>query len=124
MKDTQAKQCVRQEHLAKQCPWCQRWSLKDNACAYIFACGLDYKDRFHVGLGCGKSWCWKCGKKYCGQYYDPQTGQKLPTAKDHHDAFCCRKEEGFQQSEFCAGGCSGHCVKRWDTDICRHIRSY
>ena len=59
---------------AKECPWCQRWWLKDNACAYIFACGLDHEDRFYVGMGCGKSWCWNCGKKYCGQYYNPETG--------------------------------------------------
>ena len=25
---------------AKQCPWCERWALKDTACNYIFACGL------------------------------------------------------------------------------------
>jgi hypothetical protein len=98
---------------AKQCPWCERWCLKDNACAYIFACGLDFKDTFHVGVGCGKSWCFGCGKKFCGQYYDPTTGEKVPTAKDHHDAFCCRKEEGFKEEDYCAGGCSGHCVKRW-----------
>jgi hypothetical protein len=98
---------------AKQCPWCQRWCLKDNACAYIFACGLDHKNRFHVGFGCGKSWCWKCGKKYCGQYYNPETGQKLSTAKDHHDAFCCRKDEEFKEEDYCRGGCSGHCPRRW-----------
>ena len=108
-----AKQCIRQEDLAKQCPWCQRWCLKDNACAYIFACGLDQKDVFHKEQGCGKSWCWQCGKKYCGQYYDTTTGQKLPTAKDHHNAFCCREEEGFSEATYCGGSCSGHCAKRW-----------
>lgn len=108
-----AKQCVRQEHLAKQCPWCQRWCLKDNACAYIFACGLDHKNIFHKGFGCGKSWCFACGKKYCGQYYNPTTGEKLTTAKDIHDSSCCREEEGFSEETYCGGGCSGHCVKRW-----------
>ena len=102
-----------QEKLAKACPWCQRWCLKDDACAYIFACGLDHKDKFHVGKGCGKSWCWKCGKKYCGQYYNPETGEKLPTAKDNHTVTCCKKEEGFTEEGFCGGGCSGHCQKRW-----------
>ena len=98
---------------AKQCPWCERWCLKDNACAYIFACGLDHKNKFHVGQGCGKSWCWKCGKKYCGQYYDPTTGKKLDTAKDNHNASCCKVEEGFKQEDYCGGGCSGHCPNRW-----------
>ena len=77
---------------AKQCPWCQRWFLKDAACNYIFACGLDDKNRFHVGQGCGKSWCWKCGKKFCGLYYDPITGSKLPTARENHDMTCCTTE--------------------------------
>ncbi len=98
---------------AKACPWCGQWALKDNACAYIFACGLETGGRFHVGAGCGRSWCWGCGKKYCSPYYDPQTGQELPTKKDHHDSACCRLEPGFKQEEFCGGGCSGHCVKRW-----------
>ena len=31
---------------AKQCPWCNRWCLKDAACDYIFACGLDTRDGF------------------------------------------------------------------------------
>ena len=47
---------------AKQCPWCARWCLKDAACAYVFACGLETTGTFHVGKGCGKSWCWTCGK--------------------------------------------------------------
>lgn len=102
-----------EENLAKKCPWCHRWCLKDNACAYIFACGLDHKGKFHIGQGCGKSWCWNCGKKYCGQYYDPVTGEKLSTAKDHHNAFCCRNEDEFSEGAYCGGGCSGHCVKRW-----------
>ena len=98
---------------AKQCPWCQRWCLKDRACAYIFACGLDEKNQFHVGFGCGKSWCWECGKKYCSQYYDPQTGALLATAKDKHDTRCCSQEKGFKEEDYCQGGHSGHCAKRW-----------
>ena len=100
---------------AKQCPWCQRWCLKDNACSYIFACGLDEKNVFHVGNGCGKSWCWDCGKKYCSQYYDPVTGKQLPTAKDRHTPLCCKEEPGFKQEDYCGGGHSGHCAKRWET---------
>lgn len=100
---------------ARQCPWCQRWCLKDNACSYIFACGLDDKNVFHVGLGCGKSWCWECGKKYCGQYYDAVSGKMLPNAKNHHTGLCCKEEPGFKQEEYCPGGHSSHCGKRWET---------
>ena len=96
---------------ARQCPHCQRWALKDNACSYIFACGLDEKNVFHPQSGCGKSWCWTCGKKYCGQYYS-SNGVKLTNAKDSHGD-CCKHEEGFTQSEYCEGGHSSHCYKRW-----------
>lgn len=99
--------------IAKQCPWCQRWCLKDNACSYIFACGLDANNKFHIGLGCGRSWCWDCGKKYCSVYYDPATGQRLSTAKDHHNAQCCRQEAGFREEDYCGGGHSTHCGRRW-----------
>ena len=87
--------------------------MKDTACDYIFSCGLDTKRGFVVGAGCGKTWCWQCGKKFCGQYSDPVTGQKLPGARDHHDAHCCRGEQGFKQEDYCSGGHSSHCGKRW-----------
>jgi hypothetical protein len=99
---------------AKQCPWCERWCLKDAACNYIFACGLETNNRFLVGAGCGKSWCWQCGKKFCGQYYDPLTGSKLPTARDNHDRQCCSKTDtDFKQEDYCEGGHNSHCEKRW-----------
>lgn len=97
---------------AKQCPWCQRWALKDNACDYVFACGLTDKNVFMKGLGCGRSWCWTCGKKYCTLYYNPETGQKEAGAKDNHNS-CCMGEKGFVQEEYCEGGHSSHCGRRW-----------
>jgi hypothetical protein len=106
-----AKQCVSQD--AKQCPWCERWCLKDNACAYIFACGLDHKLIFQKGLGCGRSWCWKCGKKFCGQYYHADTGKKSLHAKDQHTSTCCRNEIDFSEDMYCPGGHDSHCVQRW-----------
>lgn len=96
---------------AKQCPWCERWCLKDAACNYIFACGLDTAGTFRVGQGCGRSWCWTCGKKFCSPYYD-EKGSKLPTAKESHDA-CCSTESGFKQEDYCPGGHNSHCEKRW-----------
>ena len=96
---------------AKVCPWCGRWCLKDNACAYVFACGLDFTGVFHVGAGCGRTWCWTCGKKYCTPYCDPATGKELPGKKDHHNATCCLAEG--PQEDYCPGGHSGHCAKRW-----------
>lgn len=99
---------------AKQCPWCERWCLKDSNCNYIFACGLDEKGKFHIGKGCGKSWCFECGKKYCGIYFDADTGKKSLQAKDMHDMNCCFDESQEKtQKEYCEGGRSSHCKKRW-----------
>ena len=99
---------------AKQCPWCGKWACKDNRCDYIFACGLGDDDKFHIGAGCGHAWCWHpdCGKKYCGQMYDPLTGIKI-SDKTMHDDKCCRKEPDFSEETYCPGGHSPHCAKRW-----------
>lgn len=94
-----------------QCPWCLRWALK-TACNFIFACGLDSEGKFHIGSGCGKSWCFYCGKKFCGQYYNEITGEKLVACKDFHNE-CCKNEKGFLQEEYCEGGHDSHCSKRW-----------
>jgi hypothetical protein len=75
---------------AKQCPWCGRWALKDASCNYVFGCGLT-AEGFVVGAGCGKSWCWRCGKKFCGVYCDPRTGALCPGRKESHDALCCKQ---------------------------------
>jgi hypothetical protein len=98
---------------AKMCPWCERWCLKDTACNYIFACGLETNGKFHVGGGCGKSWCWECGKKFCGQYIDPTNGKRMSDARDNHDGGCCKNSVGFKQEEYCCGGHNSHCNKRW-----------
>lgn len=93
---------------AAQCPWCERWALKEG-CDYIFACGLTTQG-FKVGEGCGRSWCFKCGKKYCGIYIDPETGKKKDTRDFHGN--CCEKEVGYKKDDYCAGGCSSHCTPR------------
>lgn len=99
---------------AKQCPWCARWFLKDSACNYIFACGLPTGGgQFVVGTGCGRSWCWECGKKFCGVYIDPTTGVRCTNGRDQHNASCCTFEPGFSRDTYCCGGHESHCPKRW-----------
>ena len=98
----------------KQCPWCERWCLKDDACNYIFACGLPSGGQaFVLGAGCGRSWCWECGKKFCGIYINPTTGVKTKEAKENHDAVCCLTESGFSRETYCGGGHNSHCGPRW-----------
>lgn len=98
---------------AKQCPWCGRWCLKDAACNFSFACGLDEHGVFHVGAGCGRSFCFQCGKRFCTPHYDMWTGIKLPTARSAHDDECCRREPGFSVAAYCPGGHNSHCGPRF-----------
>lgn len=98
--------------IAKQCPWCERWCLKDYACNYIFACGLGTDGKFWIGAGCGRSWCWECGKKFCGVYINPSTGQKVTGGRTEHGD-CCSLEEGFEKEDYCPGGHNSHCLKRF-----------
>jgi hypothetical protein len=95
-----------------ECPHCGRPALR-SGCNYVFACGLDSKT-FHPGMGCGKPYCYKCGKKFCGQRHDPVTGQLLKGKYlDKHTKDCCRKELGFSEDDYCPGGHNSHCPKRW-----------
>lgn len=94
------------------CPHCGELFCKDERCSFVF-CGLGGDNVFRVGFGCGKSFCYTCGKKYCGQHYDAKTGERLPSFRDKHDATCCRIEKGFQMDDYCPGGHSAHCSVRW-----------
>ena len=66
-----------------------------------------------MGAGCGKSWCWECGKKFCGMYCDPRTGALCPDRKESHDALCCKQDVGFSHAAYCCGGHNSHCEARW-----------
>lgn len=97
---------------AKKCPHCHRPYLKDDNCNYVFSCGLT-ENGFQINLGCGRSFCHLCSKKFCSQQYDPTTGVKLATYKDSHDANCCRTTLDFKLEDYCQGGHNSHCDKRW-----------
>ena len=66
-----------------------------------------------VGAGCGRSWCFECGKKFCAQYIDPATGIKASGARESHNKQCCTTEVGFNQNDYCPGNHNSHCEKRW-----------
>ena len=42
----------------KQCPTCQEWRMKDQACNYV-TCNNNY---LNVQTPCVKPWCFYCGK--------------------------------------------------------------
>jgi hypothetical protein len=77
---------------ARQCPWCQRWALKDDACNWV-CCGLETaSNRFVLGSGCGRQWCFLCGKRLCGAMFDAHSGQPIPGVSTHHTQTCCLRE--------------------------------
>ncbi len=99
---------------ARQCPWCQRFALKDAACNWV-CCGLAV-DGFKPGCGCGRQWCFQCEKRLCGQVYDPDTGaQMTPAVSTSHNAACCEEERARLFSGalnpdelYCPGGHNSH----------------
>lgn len=95
---------------AKQCPWCAQWALKDATCNWV-CCGDDTRDGFILGAGCGRQWCFECGKKLCGLLFGPE-GTRLNTSTNH-DATCCRSEKDFKEADYCCGGHNSHVGKRW-----------
>lgn len=43
------------------------------------------------------------------RYHNPETGERLSTAKDHHGDSC--KSDPAFASEFCPGGHNPHCAR-------------
>lgn len=86
---------------AMQCPWCGRWALKDAACNWV-CCGLDASG-FVVGAGCGRQFCFLCGRKLCGALFDAATGARQLHVHTNHSAACCGVG-----ADFCPGGHNSH----------------
>ena len=65
-----------------QCPWegCGRSFMKDNACNHV-VCGRD-AGGFQINMGCGRQFCFACGKKLCTRVYNPATGVRECTETD------------------------------------------
>ena len=94
-----------------QCPWCERWTLKDQACNHV-VCGVSTAGGFSLGHGCGRQFCFQCGKKLCAPVHDAETGARLG-GRTSHSAACCPAEAGFAQEEYCPGGHNSHTSQRW-----------
>lgn len=95
---------------ARQCPWCERWALKNAACNWV-TCGLSTRG-FVAGAGCGRQWCFACGGRLCGALYDPATGARRAGVATHHTKTCCEAEPGYKAAEYCPGGHNSHCPPR------------
>lgn len=91
---------------AKECPHCGQYAMKDEHCNFV-VCGRDEHKRFQIGAGCGKPWCYQCGKKLCGQMYAKTTGValNLDERHDHHSPATIAACSG---TDYCPGGHNSH----------------
>ena len=70
----------------RSCPHCHRLAIKDDACNFV-VCGRTARGFAFVNgeaLGCGRPWCFQCGKKLCGRMYNPDTGETEDLNEDHN----------------------------------------
>ena len=93
--------------VAKQCPWCGRWCIKDDRCNYV-VCGRVEVGVFVVGGGCGKAWCFECGGKLCGRMFCEETGELLNPDEDHNHAGNPEARLACSGPGFCQGGHNSH----------------
>lgn len=92
---------------AKQCPWCKRWSLKDEQCNYV-VCGRPEIGRFVLGAGCGRAWCFACEGKLCGRMFCGETGAMLDPNEDHNHNNDPEAKTTCSEEGFCSGGHNSH----------------
>ena len=92
---------------AKECPWCARWSLKDERCNYV-VCGRPEIGQFLLGAGCGRAWCFECGNKLCGRMFCEETGELLNADEDHNHMGDPEATADCSQPGFCLGGHNSH----------------
>jgi hypothetical protein len=79
------KQRSKQNCIVKKCPHCGYKRSMPRDTTYV-VCG--YVDSGYDWEGCGKDWCFKCGKMLCKNWEHDQL--YLPTNR-FHDSKCCRK---------------------------------
>jgi hypothetical protein len=92
---------------AKQCPWCSRWALKDDACNWV-TCGLIATGFVPMG-GCGHQFCFLCAKKLCGRLFDENTGTAFPGVPTQHTHTCCLANiVDASVDDICPGGHNSH----------------
>jgi hypothetical protein len=92
----------------KDCPHCGRRRIGVDDSDYV-VCG--YTNRGYDWKGCGKDWCFKCGKKLCKSW---NTNQLYNKANRYHNAECCKNHASKHgltyKDNYCE--CSNECVNR------------
>lgn len=93
----------------KQCPHCNHPLSTDENIDYVI-CGY-HPNASHNSRGCGKDWCFKCGKKLCKLW---STNQLFILINRQHDNKCCKKHAQKNKykypEDYC--NCLNSCVMR------------
>ena len=71
--------------IIKNCPHCNKVFISNNLTTYVI-CG--YNNRGFDWKGCGKDWCFRCGKKLCKNW---QNNNLFNTGNRYHTDKCCKK---------------------------------
>lgn len=79
------KQRNKENYITKKCPHCGYKRPMPKNTVYV-VCG--YNESGYDWEGCGKDWCFKCGKMLCKSWEQDQL--YLPTNR-FHDSKCCKK---------------------------------
>jgi hypothetical protein len=79
------RQTNKENTVTKKCPHCGYKCLLNRLTTYV-VCG--YGESGYDWEGCGKDWCFRCGKMLCKTWEQDQL--YLPTNR-FHDSKCCRK---------------------------------
>lgn len=83
--------------IEKHCPHCNNKVLRDVRTTYI-VCGYPSDNTFS---GCGRDWCFKCGKKLCKKW---ESDQLYIETNQFHDGECCKtyaEQNSLNYEDFC-----------------------
>lgn len=72
------------EIISKKCPHCKKIFISDNNEDYV-VCG--YTAKGHDWKGCGRDWCFTCGKKLCKCW---EVDLLFDEINRNHDGKCCK----------------------------------
>jgi DNA-directed RNA polymerase subunit N (RpoN/RPB10) len=94
----------------KFCPHCKYKQYASNTTNYII-CGYDDNGNGRDLEGCGRDWCFKCGKMLCKKWDDDELYVKIHRV---HDSRCCKRYAQYidkdYEKNFCH--CSNYNVNR------------
>lgn len=100
IKNKPSKQCIENDkNVVKKCPHCNYGNIGPQNSIYKI-CG--YNDKGYDWIGCGKDWCFRCGKRLCKSW----TNNMLFNISNRcHDSKCCKnyalKHNLIYPNDFC-----------------------